>query len=103
MRNTYQSHMHEAYKETILLYAACVVLSFVKFCDLCEFFSYFHDRESRTHRPHMLKLPHRKDSISIPSTHFYPFLCSTLHRVSPKILSNKGMSYVMKKRREEGP
>ena len=37
MRNTYQGHMHEAYKETILLYAACVVLSFVKFCDLCEF------------------------------------------------------------------
>ena len=37
MRNTYQSHMHEAYKETILLYAACVILSFVKFCDLCEF------------------------------------------------------------------
>ena len=37
MRNTYQSHMHEAYKETILLYAAYVVLSFVKFCVLCEF------------------------------------------------------------------
>ena len=37
MRNTYQSHMHEAYKETILLHAACAILSFVKFCDLCEF------------------------------------------------------------------
>ena len=36
MRNTYQSHMHEAYKETIFLHAACVILSFVKFCDLCE-------------------------------------------------------------------
>ena len=36
IRNTYQSHMHEAYKETILLYAACVIMSFVKFCDLYE-------------------------------------------------------------------
>ena len=36
MRNTYQSHMHEAYKETVFLHAACVILSFVKFCDLSE-------------------------------------------------------------------
>jgi len=37
MKYTYQSHMHEAYKETILLHATCIILSFVKFCDLFEF------------------------------------------------------------------
>ena len=37
MRNTYQSHMHEAYKEISSIHAACVFLSFVKFCDICEF------------------------------------------------------------------
>jgi len=65
-------------------------------------FSYCHDRESRTHHLHMLKLSHRKDSISIPTT----LLCSIFHTVSPKILSNKGMRYVLKKkekRAHEGP
>ena len=57
MRNTYQSHMHEAYKETIFLHAACVFLSFVKFYDLCELLFILY-RESRTHL-HILKLPHR--------------------------------------------
>jgi len=47
----------------------------------------------------MLKLPHRKDGISTPSTHSYPLVCSIFHKVSPKILSNKGMSYVLKKKR----
>ena len=61
--------------------------------------SYSHDRESRTHHLHMLKLSHRKDSITIPSIHSYPLLCSILHKVSPKILSNKGMSHVLKKKR----
>ena len=37
MKNTYQSHMHEAYKETTLLHATCITLSCVKFCDPCEF------------------------------------------------------------------
>ena len=36
MRNTYQSHMHEAYKEISFIHATCVFLSFVKFCDPCE-------------------------------------------------------------------
>ena len=36
MKNTYQSHMHEAYKETTLLHATCITLSFVKCCDLCD-------------------------------------------------------------------
>src|SRR6185312_5524504 len=81
MRNTYQSHMHEAYKETIVLYAACVILSFVKYC-VVSFFSYSHDRESRTHHNHMLKLPHWKNNTCIPTTHFYPLLCSMHHKVS---------------------
>ena len=62
MRNTYQSHMHVAYKETIFLHAACVFLSFVKFYDLCELLFILY-RESRTHHLHILKLPHRKNSI----------------------------------------
>jgi hypothetical protein len=37
MKYTYQSHMHEVHKETILLHAACIILSIAKFCDLCEF------------------------------------------------------------------
>ena len=37
MRNTYQSHMHEAYKETIHIHVACIILSFAKCCDLYEF------------------------------------------------------------------
>ena len=37
MKYTYQSHMHEAYKETTFLHTACIFLSSVKFCDLCEF------------------------------------------------------------------
>ena len=65
---------------------------------LVSCFSYSHDRESRTYHLHMLKLPHRKDSNFIPSTHSYPLLCSIFHKVSPKILSNKGMSHVLKKK-----
>ena len=37
MENSHQSHMHDAYTKTILLHAACIILSFAKFCDLCEF------------------------------------------------------------------
>jgi len=37
MKYSYQSHMHDAYKETIQIHAACIILSFAKFCDLCEF------------------------------------------------------------------
>ena len=69
------------------------------FVTFVSFFSYFHDRESRTHHLHMLKLPHRKDSNFIPSTHSYPLLCSIFRKVSPKILSNKGMSHVLRKKR----
>ena len=36
MKYTYQGHMLEAYKEAIFLHAACIILSFIKFCDLCE-------------------------------------------------------------------
>ena len=69
------------------------------FVTLVSFFSYSHDRESCTHHLHKLKLPHRKDSNSIPPTHSYPLLCSIFHKVSPRILSNKGMSHVLKKKR----
>ena len=68
------------------------------FMTLVSCFLYSHDRESRTHHLHMLNLPHRKDSNFIPSTHSYPLLCSIFHKVSPKILSNKGMSHVLKKK-----
>ena len=37
MKYTYQSHMHEAYKEAIFLHAACIILSFVKCCDIRKF------------------------------------------------------------------
>ena len=81
-----------------MLLVSCWALS--NCVTLVSCFSYSHDRESRTHHLHMLKLPHWKDSISIPSTHSYPLLCSIFHKVSPKILSNKGMSYVLKKKEE---
>ena len=72
------------------------------FVTLVNCFSYSHDQESRTHHLHMLKLPHRKDSNFIPSTHSYPLLCSIFHKVSPKILSNMGMNYALKKKEREG-
>ena len=55
------------------------------FVTFLSFFSYSHDRESCTHHPYMLKLPHRNGSISRSSTHSYPFLCSKLYEVSPKV------------------
>ena len=37
MKYTHHSHIHEAYNKTIYLLATCIILSFVKFCALCEF------------------------------------------------------------------
>ena len=37
MKYSYQSHMHDAYKETIQIHAACIILSFAKFSDPFEF------------------------------------------------------------------
>ena len=104
MKYTHQSHLHGSKKETIYLHAAASFWALPNFLTFVSFFSYSHDRESLTHHLHMLKLPHQKDSISIPSTHSYPLSCTILHKVSPKILSNKGMSYVLKKKgAHEGP
>ena len=67
------------------------------FVTLVSCFSYSHDRESCTHHPHMLKLPHWKNSTYIPTTHFYPFLCSTLHKVSPRFSPIKVWAVYQKK------
>ena len=37
MKYSHQGHMHEAYKETIHIRAASIILSFAKFCVICEF------------------------------------------------------------------
>ena len=63
-----------------MLLISCWALS--NFVILVSCVSYSHDRESRTHHFYMQKLLHWKNSISIPSTHAYPFWCSICHKVS---------------------
>ena len=70
MRNTYQSHMHEAYNKTIYLLATCIILSFVKFCDLCEFLFMLPRSRITYTPPPLVKSSTPEDSISIPSTLF---------------------------------
>ena len=71
MKYSYQSHMHEADKETIHLHAACIILNFAKFSDPFEFLVMLSwSRITYTPLP-LAKSSTPEDSIFIPSTLSY--------------------------------
>jgi len=70
MRNTYQSHMHEAYKEISFIHAACVFLSFVKLCDPCELLFILSWSRITYIPPLLAKSSTLEDSNFTPSTSF---------------------------------
>ena len=78
MKYSHQGHMHEAYKETIHIRAASIILRFAKFCDVVSFFSCSYDRESRTHHLHLLKLLHQKIASSYHPLYHILFMLHTL-------------------------
>ena len=81
-----------------MLLVSCWALS--NFVTLVSCVSYSHDRESRTHHFYMQKLPHWKNSISIPSTHAYPFWCSICHKVSSQNSLQQWHELCIQKKRE---
>ena len=99
MKYTHQSHLHGAKKETIYLHAAASFWALPNFLTFVSFFSYSHDRESLTHHLHMLKLPHRKGCISIPSTHSCSFHAPYSMMFLPKLSPTKAWAMYWKKMR----
>ena len=98
MKYSYQSHMHEAYKETIHLHAVCLILSFAKFSDPFEFLVMLSwSRITYTPLP-LAKSSTPEDSMSIPSTLPYSFYAPHSIGISSKFFSKKGMSYEFKKK-----
>ena len=83
-----------------MLLVSCWALS--NFVTFVSWVSYSHDRESRTHHLHMQKLPHWKNSISIPSTHAYPFWCSICHKVSSQNSLQQRHELCIEKKRKKG-
>ena len=78
MKYSYQSHMHEVYKDTIHLHAAFIILSFAKFCDLCEFLFMLSWSRITYTPPPLAKSSTPEDSIFLSSTLTYSFF-SKIH------------------------
>ena len=107
MRNTYQSHMHEAYKDIIL--PTCCLYLFELCQILWPLWVAFHTLmiENHVHTTSTCKNFHT-GRIAFPYHPLIRIIFDVPYSIKslPKILSSKGMSYVLKKkenRAQDGP